>query len=100
MLNRTWALDFMEDSLYGGRRFRVLNVIDEGNLMDFHGTRGWPVGKGERERVRWQGKGNAYAGLQPGLAAWNAELAQPAADSREVSAVPFGWRMDTPGELA
>jgi putative transposase len=31
VLNRTWALDFMEDSLYGGRRFRVLNVIDEGN---------------------------------------------------------------------
>lgn len=30
VLNRTWALDFMEDSLYGGRRFRVLNVIDEG----------------------------------------------------------------------
>jgi len=31
VLNQTWALDFMEDALYGGRRFRVLNVIDEGN---------------------------------------------------------------------
>ena len=31
MLNRTWALDFMTDSLYGGRAFRALTVIDEGN---------------------------------------------------------------------
>jgi putative transposase len=30
-LNGTWALDFMHDTLYGGRRFRTLNVIDEGN---------------------------------------------------------------------
>ena len=25
------ALDFMQDTLYGGRRFRTLNVLDEGN---------------------------------------------------------------------
>jgi putative transposase len=31
LLNRTWALDFMSDALYGGRKFRTLNVIDEGN---------------------------------------------------------------------
>ena len=30
-LNGMWALDFMEDALYGGRRFRTLNVLDEGN---------------------------------------------------------------------
>lgn len=24
-----WALDFMHDTLYGGRTFRTLNVIDE-----------------------------------------------------------------------
>jgi putative transposase len=30
-LNRVWALDFMSDALYGGRKFRTLNVIDEGN---------------------------------------------------------------------
>ena len=30
-LNNTWALDFMSDALYGGRKFRTLNVIDEGN---------------------------------------------------------------------
>ena len=31
VLNGTWALDFMQDALYGGRRFRTLNGIDEGN---------------------------------------------------------------------
>ena len=30
-LNTVWALDFMSDALYGGRKFRTLNVIDEGN---------------------------------------------------------------------
>jgi len=30
-LNEIWALDFMADALYGGRPFRALNVIDEGN---------------------------------------------------------------------
>ena len=30
-LNEIWALDFMHDALYGGRRFRILNVLDEGN---------------------------------------------------------------------
>jgi putative transposase len=28
--NAIWALDFMSDALYHGRRFRTLNVIDEG----------------------------------------------------------------------
>jgi putative transposase len=31
VLNRTWALDFMHDMLYDGRRFRTLNVLDDGN---------------------------------------------------------------------
>jgi putative transposase len=30
-LNTTWAMDFMVDTLYDGRRFRTLNVIDESN---------------------------------------------------------------------
>lgn len=30
-LNEIWALDFMHDALYGGRRFRTLNILDEGN---------------------------------------------------------------------
>lgn len=28
-INQTWSIDFMSDSLTRGRRFRVLNVIDE-----------------------------------------------------------------------
>ena len=28
--NTTWAVDFMSDTLYGGRRFRTLNILDEG----------------------------------------------------------------------
>lgn len=30
-LNQTWALDFVADMLYDGRRVRALTVIDEGN---------------------------------------------------------------------
>jgi putative transposase len=30
-VNRAWALDFMRDTMYDGRPFRTLNVIDEGN---------------------------------------------------------------------
>ncbi len=30
-LNETWAMDFMGDSLYSGRSYRVSNVLDEGN---------------------------------------------------------------------
>ena len=26
--NQYWAMDFMSDDLYNGRRFRVLNVLD------------------------------------------------------------------------
>jgi putative transposase len=29
-VNRSWSLDFMQDVLYCGKRFRTLNVIDEG----------------------------------------------------------------------
>lgn len=28
--NRLWSMDFMADALYGGRRFRTFNVLDEG----------------------------------------------------------------------
>ncbi len=28
-VNLTWSLDFMSDALYGGRRFRTLNILDD-----------------------------------------------------------------------
>jgi putative transposase len=31
VLNRTWALDFMTETLYDGRRVRLLTMMDEGN---------------------------------------------------------------------
>ena len=31
LLNWIWSLDFMSDALYGGRKIRILNVLDEGN---------------------------------------------------------------------
>ena len=30
-VNQGWALDFMYDVLYDGRRFRTLNIIDQAN---------------------------------------------------------------------
>jgi Transposase and inactivated derivatives len=30
-LNQSWSMDFMSDSLVDGRRFRVLNIIDDAN---------------------------------------------------------------------
>lgn len=31
VLHQTWALDFMTETLYDGRRVRLLTIIDEGN---------------------------------------------------------------------
>lgn len=31
VLHHTWALDVMSDTLYEGRRFRILTIMDEGN---------------------------------------------------------------------
>lgn len=31
VLNQTWALDFVSDTLYDGRRIRALTILDEGN---------------------------------------------------------------------
>ncbi len=30
LVNQSWSLDLMQDALYSGKRFRVLNILDEG----------------------------------------------------------------------
>ncbi len=30
IVNHIWSLDFMSDALYGGKRFRTLNILDDG----------------------------------------------------------------------
>jgi putative transposase len=48
-VNAVWALDFMSDALWSGRRFRVLNVLDEGVREGLASVRArkvralWPV---------------------------------------------------------
>ena len=39
-MNAVWALDFMRDTLYSGRVFRTLNVIDEANRVPWVSM--WP----------------------------------------------------------
>jgi putative transposase len=43
VLNQTWALDFMSETLYDGRRVRLLTVIDEGNREGLEITMGISV---------------------------------------------------------
>jgi serine/threonine protein kinase len=42
VLNRTWALDFMTETLYDGRGVRLLMLIDEGNREGCAGGRAAP----------------------------------------------------------
>ncbi len=39
--NAEWSLDFMSDTLYHGRRFRTLNVLDEGVAQDYAEALQW-----------------------------------------------------------
>lgn len=49
--NHTWSFDFMSDTLYGGHRFRVLNVIDEGTREALDITIGTSLPAGRVVRV-------------------------------------------------
>lgn len=68
-MNVVWALDFMRDTLYGGKVFRTLNVIDEANRgalgVDLHRKlthwgRGLKVG---RVKQRSQASGGVLPGF-------------------------------------
>ena len=45
--NEQWAMDFMSDTLYGGRRYRILNIMDEFNreLIEFEVSNSLPSNK-------------------------------------------------------
>lgn len=45
--NEQWSMDFMSDTLYGGRRYRILNIMDEFNreLIEFEVATSLPAVK-------------------------------------------------------
>lgn len=53
-LNCVWALDFMRDTMYDGRPFRTLNVIDEGNREALRIECGTSIPSGRLVRVMEQ----------------------------------------------
>jgi putative transposase len=62
--NVVWSMDFMSDSLYSGRRYRLLNVIDEFNreLLDVEADTSLPAIRVIRtlEKIcEWRGKPKA-----------------------------------------
>ncbi len=62
--NAGWAMDFMSDTLYHGRRFRTLNILDEGvrEVLDIVIDTSIPGGRVVRtldRLVEWRGKPEA-----------------------------------------
>ena len=62
--NAEWSLDFMSDTLYHGRRFRTLNVLDEGvrEALDIVIDTSIPGGRVVRtldRLIEWRGKPDA-----------------------------------------
>jgi len=50
-LNNIWALDLMRDTMYDGKPFRTLNVIDEGNREALRIECGTSIPSGRLVRV-------------------------------------------------
>jgi hypothetical protein len=77
--------------------------------MDLNGGErgcGLPVAQDEfSRRLRWQGKGNWYAGLAKvptglqGIAGWNSLLAEPEVNSHDLPELPFAWSADVPRDV-
>jgi putative transposase len=62
--NAVWSMDFMSDSLYSGRRYRLLNIIDEFNreLLDVEADTSLPALRVIKTLERicdWRGKPKA-----------------------------------------
>ena len=60
--NEIWSLDFMSDSLYQGRRFRTLNIRDEGVTSQY--LTDWCKDKGIELRFIQPGKPNQNAFIE------------------------------------
>ena len=63
-VNAEWSMDFMSDTLYHGRRFRTLNILDEGvrEVLDIVVDTSIPGGRVVRtldRLVEWRGKPDA-----------------------------------------
>ena len=56
-VNQGWALDFMHDALYDGRRFRTLNVIDEANREALVVHTGSGLSSNTRGHIKHTGSG-------------------------------------------
>jgi putative transposase len=62
--NAEWSMDFMSDVLYGGRRFRTLNILDEGvrEVLDIVIDTSIPGGRVVKtldRLVEWRGRPEA-----------------------------------------
>ena len=62
--NAVWAVDFMSDTLYGGRRFRTLNLLDEGvrEVLAIDGDTSLPAERVVRvleQVIAWRGQPQA-----------------------------------------
>ena len=58
--NHVWSLDFMSDALYGGKRFRTLNIVDDGvrealNIIVDTSIPGGRVVRTLEQLARWRG---------------------------------------------
>jgi putative transposase len=62
--NVVWAVDFMSDTLYGGRRFRTFNMLDEGvrEVLAIEEDTSLPAERGIRvleQVMAWRGQPQA-----------------------------------------
>lgn len=60
IVNHIWSLDFMSDALYSGKRFRTLNILDDGvrevlNIVIDTSIPGGRVVRTLEQLVQWRG---------------------------------------------
>ena len=60
IVNHIWSLDFMSDALYSGKRFRTLNILDDGvrevlNIVIDTSIPGGQVVRTLEQLTQWRG---------------------------------------------